>query len=520
MAAAYEGRTILWRPQPRQAAFMRRSEDEALYGGATGGGKSDALVIEALRQVDRPNYRGLIVRKTYPQLSELIDKTMRYYKPVFPAAKYNGSAHCWTFPSGAKIYFGSMFRTQDKYNYQGKQFDFIGVDELTHFTWDEYSYLMSRNRPSGAGTQVYMRATANPGGIGHGWVKARFITPAPPGTRMVQLVDVKKPDGSVEKMRRTRIFIPSTVFDNPALLENDPGYLGNLASLPEAEKQALLYGSWDSFSGQVFTEWRNDPSHYEDQRWTHVIKPFRIPAHWRIWRGYDFGYAKPFSVGWYAADEEGRIYRIKELYGCTGTPNEGLKIDPVEQARRIREAEQNDPMLRGRQITGVADPAIFNESQGESIAQMQEKHPNYIFWTPGDHTRLAGKMQFHYRLAFDGEGRPMFQVFDTCRHFIRTIEKVRQRVSQHGTLYQQLQQMAQQMQKMAAIIDQQNGTNISAAAGAAAQAAAGGQAAGGTADSVKSTLNGLGGVVGQSGSNSMATQAAKRAMDVNNPNKE
>ena len=109
--------------------------------------------------------------------------------------------------------------------------------------------------------------------------------------------------------------------------ENDPGYLGTLASLPEAEKQALLYGDWDSFNGQVFTEWRNDPAHYEDQRWTHVIKPFRIPAHWRIWRGYDFGYAKPFSVGWYAADEEGRLYRIKELYGCTGRPNEGLRID-------------------------------------------------------------------------------------------------------------------------------------------------------------------------------------------------
>ena len=351
-AETYKGRPILWRPQPKQAAFMRRSEDEALYGGAAGGGKSDALVIEALRQVDIPHYRGLIVRKTYPQLSELIDKTMQYYKPVFPKAKYNASSHVWTFPSGAKIYFGSMFRTQDKYNYQGKAFDFIGVDELTHFTWEEYSYLMSRNRPTGPGTVVYMRATANPGGIGHGWVKARFITPAPPGTRMVQLVDVKKPDGTVQQMRRTRVFIPSTVFDNKKLLENDPGYLGTLASLPEAEKQALLYGDWDSFSGQVFTEWR---------------------------------------------------------------------IDPVEQARRIREAEQNDPMLRGRQITGVADPAIFNESQGESIAEMQEKHPNYIFWKPGDHTRLAGKMQFHYRLAFDREGRPMFQVFDTCKHFIRTI---------------------------------------------------------------------------------------------------
>ena len=272
------GRPIIWRPQPRQAAFMRRSEDEALYGGAAGGGKSDALVIEALRQVDVPNYRALILRKTFPQLRELIDKTMQYYKPVFPKARYNASNHCWTFPSGAKIYFGSMFRAQDKYNYQGQQFDFIGVDELTHFTWEEYSYLMSRNRPSGPGTQVYIRATANPGGIGHGWVKARFITPAPPGTRMVQLVDVKKPDGTVEKLRRTRVFIPSTIFDNPALLKNDPGYLNNLASLPEAEKQALLYGSWDSFSGQVFTEWRNDPAHYEDQRWTHVIKPFRIQA--------------------------------------------------------------------------------------------------------------------------------------------------------------------------------------------------------------------------------------------------
>ena len=414
-------RPVIWYPQPRQAAFMARTEDEALYGGAAGGGKSDALVIEALRQVNVPNYRALILRKTFPQLRELIDKTMRYYKPVFPKARYNSSTHCWTFPSGAKIYFGSLNHAQDRYNYQGQQFDFIGFDELTHFTWEEYSYVMSRNRPSGPGTRCYVRATANPGGIGHGWVKARFITPAPPGTRMVELHHVKMPDGTVKDFRRTRIFIPAKVFDNQALLENDPGYLANLASQPDAERKALLDGNWDSFTGQVFTEWRNDPDHYEDQRWTHVIKPFRIPAHWKIWRGYDFGFSKPFSVGWYAADEEGRLYRIKELYGCTGTPNEGLKIDPVEQARRIREAEQNDPMLRGRVILGVADPAIFDESRGESIAMMQEKAPNFLHWAPGDHTRLAGKMQFHYRFAFDGDGRPMFQVFDTCKHFIRTI---------------------------------------------------------------------------------------------------
>ena len=247
MAAGRHKRSIVWKPQPKQAAFMRRCEDEALYGGAAGGGKSDALVIEALRQVDVPHYRGLIVRKTYPQLSELIDKTMQYYRLAFPKARYNASSHVWTFPSGAKIYFWSMFRTQDKHNYQGKAFDFIGVDELTHFTWEEYSYLMSRNRPTGPGTVVYM------------------------------------------------------------------------------------------------------------------------------------------------------------------------------QARRIREAEQNDPLLRGRVIHGIADPAIFDESRGESIAAMMERSPNFLRWFPGDNTRLAGKMQFHYRLNFDADGRPMFQVFNTCKHFIRTI---------------------------------------------------------------------------------------------------
>lgn len=412
---------IVWQPQPKQAAFMARPEYECLYGGAAGGGKSDALLAEALRQVHIPHYRAIIFRKTYPQLSELIDRSRAIYSPAFPRARYNQTEHCWTFPSGAKIYFGSMQYTKDRINYQGKRYDFIAFDELTHFTWDEYSYMFSRNRPSGPGTRVYMRASTNPGGIGHGWVKDRFITVAPPLTPVVDAYEVPDPSGKLIQLSRRRIFVPSTVFDNQALLRNDPNYLANLAMLPEAERNALLYGSWDSFDGQVFREWRNDPQHYDDQRWTHVIDPFPIPKHWRIYRGFDFGYAKPFAVGWFAVDEDGRIYHIKEYYGCNGTPNTGVKLNPVEIAAGIREMEAEDPVLKGKQIVGIADPSIFDESRGESVARMMQRSPNFIYWQGGDNTRLAGKMQFHYRLAFDSEGMPMFQVFNTCKHFIRTI---------------------------------------------------------------------------------------------------
>ena len=400
---------------------MARPEYECLFGGSVGGGKSMAVVMEALRQVHIPNYRGLILRATYPQLEALIATTYEYYPKAFPGAKYNTSEKRWTFPSGARIFFGYMQHEKDKYNFQGKPYDFIAFDELTHFTESQYMYLMSRNRPTGAGTRVYIRATANPGGIGHGWVKGRFITPAPPMTPIESTYKVDAPDGKTIETTRKRIFVPSTVFDNPALLANDPHYLDTLSMLPEAERNALLYGDWNSFEGQVFRTWRDDPDHYRDRQWTHVIDPFMPPKHWTRFRGFDWGSNKPFSVGWYVADEDGKIYRIREYYGCGDRPNVGIHMPPQEIAQNIREIEDADPMLKGHEIYGVADPSIFAADRGFSIAELMARYPNHVNWTPGDNKRIPGWQQCQYRLSFDASGDPMFQVFNTCRAFIRTI---------------------------------------------------------------------------------------------------
>jgi len=175
---------------------------------------------------------------------------------------------------------------------------------------------------------------------------------------------------------------------------------------------------WDTFAGQVFTEWRDNPDGYDTHIYSHVINDFRIPADWTVYRGFDWGYSKPFSVTWIAVSKgDSRFYMVREWYGCTNEPNTGLKLTPQEIANGIREREQADPNLKGHQIIGIADPAIFARDGGESIAEMMEKCG--VFFNPADHTRIAGKMQLHYRLAFDDNGIPMMYVFRSCKEFIR-----------------------------------------------------------------------------------------------------
>ena len=180
-----------------------------------------------------------------------------------------------------------------------------------------------------------------------------------------------------------------------------------------------LEGKWDAFEGQFFAEFTDDPDHYADRRWTHVIEPFDIPRSWRVYRSYDFGYAKPFSCAWWAVDYDGVIYRILELYGCTDTPDEGVRWTPERQFQKIREIEDSHPWLKGRDIQGVADPAIWDTSRGESIYETALRYR--IYFTKGDNRRIPGWMQMHYRLGFDDEGYPMMYVFRTCRAFLRTV---------------------------------------------------------------------------------------------------
>ena len=178
-------------------------------------------------------------------------------------------------------------------------------------------------------------------------------------------------------------------------------------------------GEWGIDGEQFFEEWRDDPQHYKDARYTHVIEPFEIPADWKIYRGFDFGYAKPFSVGWFACDHDGRLYHILELYGCTEAANTGLKWMPDRIFAEIKRVESEHRWLRGKQIRGVADPSIWDASRGVSIAETGEKAG--VYFEHGDNTRIPGWMQMHYRFAFDENGIPMLYVFRTCRSFIRTI---------------------------------------------------------------------------------------------------
>ena len=395
-----------------QLEFITADADEVLFGGAAGGGKSYGQLVDALLfALKYPGSHQLVLRRTFPELEHsLIMNSLLIYPTS--VCKYKTSDSKWSFRNGSVIEFGYCRAESDVLRYQGAEYDVVRFDELTHFTESQYTYLLSRVR----GTNGYpkqIKSSTNPGGVGHTWVKSRFIDGAEPGKPRETEYGTK------------RLFIPSFVQDNKFLMQSDGAYIRRLEQLPENERRALLYGEWEIFDGQVFTEWRNNPAGYETRRFSHVIKPFEIPKEWRRFRAFDFGYSKPFAVSWYAVDYDGIVYNYRELYGCTGKPDTGVRWTVQQIADKILELEEEE-RKDGIKITGIADPAIWNatgSSEG-SIADMMERRG--VYFEKGNNNRLAGKMQVHYRLGFDEDGIPMIYFFDKkCPGIIRTLPQLK-----------------------------------------------------------------------------------------------
>ena len=384
---------IIFQPnEGPQEDFLAAGETDVLYGGAAGGGKSYAMLVDPLRYAHRSAHRALIIRRSMPELRELIDKSRELYPKAFPGCKYKEVEKLWNFPSGAKIEFGFLERDADVYRYQGQAYSWIGFDEITHlpteFSWN---YLASRLRTTDPEIIPYMRCTANPGGVGAHWVKKRYIDPSPP------YESFKGADGLSRK------FIPARLDDNP-YLANDGRYEQMLKALPPTQRRQLLEGDWEVAEGAAFTEF---------DRHLHVIDPFEIPLHWERTKGIDYGYASESACVWGAIDpDDGTLIIYRELYrkGLLGT----------DLAFMITEMELNDPMS----VPGVLDTACWNRTgqTGPTVGETLVKAGHKL--RRADKNRVAGKIQIHEYLKLQQSGRPKIQIFNTCPNLIRELQSI------------------------------------------------------------------------------------------------
>lgn len=368
-----------WKPHKKQEQFIQipHSVFEGFYGGSAGAGKSELLLMLPIIYgwFKRAGFKGLIVRRTFQELeSEIILRSKEFYR--FTGATYNESKKRWTWvwPEGeAYIQFGHAQHEEDIRNYDTAEYNYIAFDELTSFTEFQYQYLaFSRCRSSIPGLPAIVRGASNPGNVGHGWVRKRFVEPAPHGG--VIIVD------SVSKLKR--IFIQALPTDNPYLLENQPTYIQQLEMLPEAEKKAKLYGDWFTFSGQVFDEWRVVPFSDEPENARHIVPWFEIPSWWPRVAAIDWGHSAATWIGWAAIAPNKRAYGYREY--C----EKGKKVDEwAAEFARLSEGEDI------RRIT-MCHSAWQERGQG-LIADMFTEHSGGYRPHRSSRDRIGGKMRMH-----------------------------------------------------------------------------------------------------------------------------
>lgn len=390
-------------PNVKQLQFFKDHHKYVGYGGARGGGKSWAIRKKAALLA--LYYAGIkigIYRRTYPELRN--NHVVPLLKELNSVASYNESKKVFSFPNGSVIELCYADNLKDlNQKFQGQEFDILFIDEATQIPEDWFDIIKATNRGVNQfPKRIYI--TCNPGGIGHAWVKRLFVTKSYKESE-------KAEDYS---------FIQALPRDNKALMESDPDYIRTLEALPPTLRKAWLEGSWDIFMGQFFEEFVDDPTHYEDRLYTHVIEPFEVPDHWQIYCSMDWGFAKPFSFDWFAQDpDSGRLYQILQFYGCTGTPNEGVKWTADKVFSEAAKIEREHRWLAGKDIYRTADSAIWASDGGEAIIESAYRHG--LNFVKPDKTRIPGWLQIHYRLAFNKQGKPLLQIFNTCKHAIRTL---------------------------------------------------------------------------------------------------
>ena len=399
----------MWRPQPGpQMQFVKSRVFEVVYGGARGGGKTDAVLGEFALHAARHRglARGLLVRRTRTALEPTIARAREIYRPSGGAWSESRSRFEWA--SGAVLSFRHLDNDADADLYQGHDYTRVYVEELTQFPRPGPISKLKATLRSAGSVRCAFRATCNPGGAGHGWVKARYIDAGPWA--------VTAEDGL------ERMFIPARLADNPRLTAADPGYVARLRQVGSAELvRAWLEGDWDAVEGAFFDTWSG----------RNVLAPFEIPRWWNRFRAFDWGYAAPFSVGWWAVVGDdwphpagvlprGALVRYREWYGREARTGAGLRLTAEEVAAGIREREAGEGVA-----WGVADPSIFAENGGPSLAERMRRLG--VVFSPADNTRvgragaLSGWDQMRARIAGAAGGRPMLYVFDACRDFIRTV---------------------------------------------------------------------------------------------------
>jgi hypothetical protein len=404
-----------WQPQigPQAAAIDTAGiADELLFGGARGGGKTDFLLADFMADVGRgygAGWCGVLFRRTYPECEEMIARSRELYPSCFKGARYHSQRRVWYFPDGASLRIRAIDQNEDADKFQGHAFTWIGWDELGNWANPAaYHKLKATLRSAQAIPVKRIRATANPGGAGHGWVKQYFaIDRYPLGGQLL------RDDNS----SMTRMFIKSRLYDNRVLLQNDPHYAERLRQSGDSQiVRAWLDGDWDIIAGAFFSEWSVS---------RHVIPPIALPPEWTRFIAFDWGSASPFSVGWWAVVGEdlpmsagrvlprGALVRYREWYGANDK-GEGLKLTAEAVADGIRARQ-----AAGEKINyAIADPSIFRIDGGPSLAERMQARR--VFFRAADNNRLAGWDQLRARLNGHG-GIPQIYCFADCIDSIRTM---------------------------------------------------------------------------------------------------